>query len=137
MEEDLSGSDLFAGARRGSYLPIQLTVEPIPVSRLHRCRSLSFAGGPAADGNRGNTAVIYILVDDAGRRSPSLSTEATETTADWFPRRRHGPSRNFTDVLNHLPRAHSRTDRRTVERCLRGRDAASTPRRLKRRPVVA
>ena len=52
-----------------SVPPIQLTVEPTPVSRLHRCRSRSFAGGHVADGNRGN----YRPLHRGRRRWPTVT----------------------------------------------------------------
>ena len=130
---------MFVDARRSpcqSYPLIQLTVEPTPVSRPPRCRSL---GGLAADGNRGNCWAV----PRGRRRWPTvvlLSTEATVSTCHGVLRRGHWSSRVVAERIRRrsfLPRVHSRPDRRTVERGYRGRDAAVLSRRLKRRPAVA
>ena len=115
--------------------PIQLTVEPTPVSRLYIAvaRGRSLVDTPPTGTTV--TAVICIVVDDAGRRSLPPSTESTVIIGR--PWSSLVVAERYTEVLKHLPRARSRTDRRTDERCRRGRDAASTPRRLKRCPAVA
>ena len=138
--KNISPGRAFVRARRGPCLPcppIQLTVEPSPVSRLPRWRSLSFPGGHSADGNRGNRRTLHL----GRRRWPTVALTIDRSDGNHVLRgRRHWSSRVVAERvgrLNLLPRAHCRTDRRTVERGRRDRDAAASSRRLKRCPAVA
>ena len=133
----ISPGRTFAGACRGPCRRFNC-----PSNRLRSADYIAVARGRSLvdtpPTGTAVTAVNCIVVDDVGRRSLSRSTEAlVPTEPPVAVTGRHESSRNVTDVLNHLSRVRSRTDRRTVERCLRGRDAASTLRRLERRPAVA
>ena len=130
---------MFVDARRSpcqSYPLIQLTVEPTPVSRLPRCRSL--VDSPPTE--TAETAGLYHVVVAGDRRSFSSRPKRRYPPVHGVLRRGHWSSRVVAERIRRrsfLPRVHSRPDRRTVERGYRGRDAAVLSRRLKRRPAVA